>query len=226
MFINEKEQYLTFSDERLFEAIRQTQAKLIVLDPLSAYIGEFTSLNSANEVRSQFRPLIDIAKEQRCTIIVVHHMNKANGQKAVNRAVGSVDIVGAARCVLLVGRTDKDRPNERILAQVKSNLAPTGSAVVFTLGKNGIEWLEETSKTADEILGNAFSSMGRPDEQIQKAKEILTQMLSNNKPKAQSEIMEQFKSIGVSESTVKKAKVMLSIKSIKQEIYWFWVMEE
>lgn len=73
LFINEKEQYLSFSDERLLEAIRQTKAKLIVLDPLSAYIGESTSINSANEVRRQFRPLIDIAKEQGCAIVIVHH---------------------------------------------------------------------------------------------------------------------------------------------------------
>ena len=74
LFINEKEQYLSFSDERLLEAIRQTKAKLIVLDPLSAYIGESTSINSANEVRRQFRPLIDIAKEQGCAIVIVHHI--------------------------------------------------------------------------------------------------------------------------------------------------------
>ena len=122
----------------MLEAIRATKAKLIILDPLSAYIGESTSINSANEVRSQFRPLIDIAKEQGCAIVIVHHMNKAMGQKAVNRAVGSVDIVGAARSVLMIARTDKERPNERILVQVKSNLSPTGSAIVFSISENGI----------------------------------------------------------------------------------------
>ena len=163
----------------MLEAIRATKAKLIILDPLSAYIGESTYINSANEVRSQFRPLIDIAKEQGCAIVIVHHMNKAMGQKAV----GSVDIVGAARSVLMIARTDKERPNERILVQVKSNLSPTGSAIVFSISENGIEWIEETSKTADEVLGNAFSSMGRPDEQIQKAKDVLSRLLSDHKPK-------------------------------------------
>lgn len=225
LFINEKEHYLSFSDERLLEAIRATKAKLIILDPLSAYIGESTSINSANEVRSQFRPLIDIAKEQGCAIVIVHHMNKAMGQKAVNRAVGSVDIVGAARSVLMVARTDKERPNERILVQVKSNLSPTGSAIVFSLSENGIEWIEETSKTADEVLGNAFSSMGRPDEQIQKAKDVLSRLLSNHEPKPQSLIMEQFKTMGISESTVKKAKAQLNIRSVKQGTYWYWVLE-
>ena len=226
LFINEKEQYLSFSDERLLEAIRQTKAKLIVLDPLSAYIGESTSINSANEVRRQFRPLIDIAKEQGCAILIVHHMNKAIGQKALNRGVGSVDIVGAARSVLLVGRTDKERPDERILAQVKSNLAPTGNAILFSVDESGIHWLEETARTADEVLGNVFAGVGRPDEQMQKAKEMLSALLADTQPKPQSEVMRHLKEAGVSESTAKKAKALLGIRSVKQGVQWFWFLPE
>lgn len=224
LFINEKEQYLSFSDERLLEAIRQTNAKLIILDPLSAYIGESTSINSANEVRRQFRPLIDIAKEQGCAIVIVHHMNKAIGQKALNRGVGSVDIVGAARSVLLVARTDKDRPDERILAQVKSNLAPTGNAILFTVDEGGIEWREETARTADEVLGNVFAAAGRPDEQMQRAKETLSAILTDGIPKPQSEVMEKLKAVGVGESTAKKAKALLGIQSVKQGMRWFWTL--
>lgn len=224
LFINEKEQYLSFSDERLLEAIRQTNAKLIILDPLSAYIGESTSINSANEVRRQFRPLIDIAKEQGCAIVIVHHMNKAIGQKALNRGVGSVDIVGAARSVLLVARTDKDRPDERILAQVKSNLAPTGNAILFTVDEGGIEWREETARTADEVLGNVFAAAGRPDEQMQRAKETLSAILTDGIPKPQSEVMEKLKAIGVGESTAKKAKALLGVQSVKQGMRWFWTL--
>ena len=226
LFINEKEQYLSFSDERLLAAIRQTKAKLIVLDPLSAYIGESTSINSANEVRRQFRPLIDIAKEQGCAIVIVHHMNKAIGQKALNRGVGSVDIVGAARSVLLVGRTDKERPDERILAQVKSNLAPTGNAILFSVDEGGIHWLEETARTADEVLGNVFAGVGRPDEQMQKAKEMLSALLADTQPKPQSEVMRHLKEAGVSESTAKKAKALLGIRSVKQGVQWFWLLPE
>lgn len=224
LFINEKEQYLSFSDERLLEAIRQTNAKLIILDPLSAYIGESTSINSANEVRRQFRPLIDIAKEQGCAIVIVHHMNKAIGQKALNRGVGSVDIVGAARSVLLVARTDKDRPDERILAQVKSNLAPTGNAILFTVDEGGIEWREETARTADEVLGNVFAAAGRPDEQMQRAKETLSTILTDGIPKPQSEVMEKLKAVGVGESTAKKAKALLGVQSVKQGVRWFWTL--
>ena len=40
---------------------------------------------------------------------------------------------------------------------------------MFSLNENGIEWLEETAKTADEVLGNIFAAVGRPDEQMQAA---------------------------------------------------------
>ena len=221
IFISEKEKYLSFSDERLLEAVRKTNAKLIVLDPLSAYIGEETRINTANEIRRQFRPLIELAKEQRCAILIVHHMNKAIGQKAINRSVGSVDIIAAARSALLIGRTDKDRPDERILAQVKSNLAPTGNAIVFSVSDGKVEWLEETAKTADEVLGNVFAAAGRPDTQMQQAKDILSQLLADG-PKAQREIIDRMLLAGVSESTAKKAKALLAIQSVKQGAQWFW----
>ena len=221
IFISEKEKYLSFSDERLLEAVRKTNAKLIVLDPLSAYIGEETRINTANEIRRQFRPLIELAKEQRCAILIVHHMNKAIGQKAINRSVGSVDIIAAARSALLIGRTDKDRPDERILAQVKSNLAPTGNAIVFSVSDGKVEWLEETAKTADEVLGNVFAAVGRPDTQMQQAKDILSQLLADG-PKAQREVIDRMLLAGVSESTAKKAKALLAIQSVKQGAQWFW----
>ena len=67
--------------------------------------------------------------------------------------------------------------------------------------------------------------MGRPDEQIQKAKDVLSRLLSDHKPKPQSLILEQFKTMGISESTVKKAKAQLNIHSVKQGTYWYWVLE-
>lgn len=221
LFINEERKFLTFSDERLIRAIKETNAKLIILDPLSAYIGENTNINAANEVRSQYRPLIDVAKEQHCAIIIVHHINKATGQKAISRGSGSTDVIAGARSVLLVGRTDKDRPNERIMVQVKCNVGPTGNAIVFSVGENGINWIEETSKTADEVLGNVYASAGRPDEQMQMAKDIIFALVTDT-PIAQREIIQRCEQAGISVSTAKKAKALLGLKSIKQGNAWFW----
>ena len=224
-FISEKEKFLSFSDERLLTALEQTQARLIILDPLSAYIGESTQLNSANAVRSQFRPLIEIAKKQRCAILIIHHQNKQIGQKAINRGSGSVDVIAAARSALIIARTSRDRPDERILAQVKCNVGPTGNAIVFSVSNGEVEWIREDARTADEVLGNTFSEPGRHDTQLQTAKETLRQFLSAG-PRPQQEVMHMMKAAGVGESTAKKAKAQLEIRSVKQGSMWFWSLPD
>ena len=62
-FIREDRKALTFSDDRLFRAIRQVDARVLILDPLSSYIGGDVSLNMTNEVRAQFNPLIQTADD-------------------------------------------------------------------------------------------------------------------------------------------------------------------
>ncbi len=221
MFISEKEQFLTFSDPRILDALKLTKARLLILDPLSAYVGEGTQINSANAVRAQFRPLIEIAKEQNIAILIIHHQNKHQGQKAINRSAGSVDVIAAARSALLVTRAGRDSPDERILAQVKCNVGPTGNAIRFSVSDGEIEWLSEEAKTADEALGNLFAGMGRPDTQMQTAKDALSQLLAEG-PKPQREVMDCLRNAGIGESTAKKAKAQLAIRSVKQGSVWFW----
>lgn len=221
LFISEKKKFLTFSDERLLAAMEQTKARLLILDPLSAYVGEGTQLNSANAVRAQFRPLIEMAKKLRCAVLIIHHQNKQQGQKAINRGSGSVDVIAAARSALLVARAGKDAPDERILAQVKCNVGPTGNAVTFSVSNGKVEWLNDDPKTADEVLGNVFAGAGRPDTQMQAAKDALSSLLADG-PRSQQEIMALMRGAGISESTAKKAKAQLGIASRKQGPMWFW----
>ncbi len=175
-FIREDRKALTFSDDRLFRAIRQVDARVLILDPLSSYIGGDVSLNMANEVRAQFNPLIQTAKETGCAVIVVGHMNKQRGTKALYRAIGSIDIVGAARSALLIARTDKDRPDERVMAVQKCNLAPPGPAVVFSVGDK-IEWIGQTDRTADDILSGIPAPPGRPAAKAKEAEVLLRPFL-------------------------------------------------
>lgn len=222
LFINEKEKALTFSDRRIAEAVRQVGAKLVVLDPLSSYIGGDVSINLANDVRRQFNPLIEAAKETGCAIVIVGHMNKLTGTKAIYRSTGSIDVVGAARSALLIARTDRERPQERIMAVQKSNLAPTGKAILFSVGSEGVEWLEETTKTADEILGNVSAAMGgRPDTAISQAKDIISQMLADG-AKPQREVMARITAEGIGRHTGDNAKAQLGVKSFRQGDVWHW----
>ncbi len=71
--IDESKTPLRFDDTRLEAAVRQENARLLILDPLSAYIGESISMNQANEVRSAFRSLYAMAQRTGCAVLIVAH---------------------------------------------------------------------------------------------------------------------------------------------------------
>ena len=182
-------------------------------------------MNLANECRNKFNYLIKVAKETNCAVVIIGHLNKAQGMKAINRTNGSMDIVGAVRSALIIAKTDeKNKPNERVLAMQKSNLAPTGKAIVFSVEDGIVKWLDIINKTADEIL-NSSDVIGRPDNQTQNAIEILKQHLSEN-PISQKEMMIIINENGISERTVKKAKAILGVQSIKRGANWYWFLEK
>lgn len=149
IFIKEDEKSLTFGDDRIREAVEKYNAKLLILDPMSSYIGDTCSMNNANETRAEFNHLIAVAKDTGCAIVIIAHMNKAKDTSPLYRTNGSIDIAGAARSILAVTRTaNKQNPAERYLVQVKSNLAPMGSAILFEVADKGVNFLDELELSA------------------------------------------------------------------------------
>jgi predicted ATP-dependent serine protease len=96
LVIDEAEKELTLCDERLEAAVRKTGAGLIVLDPLQAYLGCEVDMHRANEVRPIFKQLCQMAERTSCAVILIGHMNKAQGLKASCRGLGSIDFRAAA----------------------------------------------------------------------------------------------------------------------------------
>ena len=76
IFIKEDEKSLSFGDNRIREAIEMYHAKLLILDPMSSYIGESCSMNNANETRAEFNHLIAVAKDTGCAIVIIAHIAK------------------------------------------------------------------------------------------------------------------------------------------------------
>ena len=132
--IDESKLELSLTDERLEQAIIETKAKLVILDPLQAYIGANVDMHRANEIRPVMKHLAEVAQRQQCAVVLIGHLNKAMGMKSSYRGLGSIDIPASARSVLLVGRI-KDNPTVRVMAQIKSSLAPEGEPIAFELNK-------------------------------------------------------------------------------------------
>ena len=98
--IDESDKSLSMVDERLEEAIVRTGARLLILDPIQAYLGGGMDMNRANEARDMTKKLGALAEKTKCAIILIGHMNKASGNKAAYRGMGSIDFFAVARSVL------------------------------------------------------------------------------------------------------------------------------
>lgn len=223
IFIKEDSKSLSFGDERIREAVIKCNAKLLILDPMSSYIGETCSMNNANETRAKFNHLIAVAKDTGCAIVIIAHMNKMKETSPLYRTNGSIDIAGAARSILAVTRTaNKDNSSERYLVQVKSNLAPTGSAIVFEVAENGVNFLDEVELTADEAFSVFAPRMGRPNDTLQAVEAQLKNILSGVGKMLATDCEAKLEANGFKKSTIKKAKKRAGVVSHKEGFSWYW----
>mgnify|MGYP003375709257 CR=1 FL=1 len=216
--IDESEKGLSMLDERLETAIVMTNAKLVILDPIQAYLGSGVDMHRANEIRPVMKHLGDIAEKYGCAIILIGHMNKASGSKSTYRGLGSIDIQATARSVLIVARV-KDDPDCRVIGHDKSSLAPEGKSIAFRLSEEtGFAWEGEIELTVDELL-NGESKLGKLDE----AKSFLYEIL-NDGPMYSTEIIAKAVEAGFKERTLYSAKKKLNISSVKEGDRWKWLL--
>ena len=214
--IDESTSELSFTDERLEQAIIETKAKLVILDPLQAYIGASVDMHRANEIRPIMKHLAEVAQRQQCAVVLIGHLNKAIGMKSSYRGLGSIDIPASARSVLLVGRI-KDNPTVRVMAQVKSSLAPEEEPIAFELNKEtGFRFIGKYNISIDDLL-NGTGSVSK----VEQAKKFLMEFLSDGTPKQQKIIQQQASYRNIGNRTLNDAKKNLNIKSFKKKT-WFW----
>lgn len=110
-FINE-EVYngLTLDDERIRQAIIEFRPRLVVIDPIQAYLGSDSDLQIAGRARKLMRRLGMWAAGYDCAIVLIGHLNKKEGSKGLYRSLGSIDVVAAARSVGYQSSTVLDEP--------------------------------------------------------------------------------------------------------------------
>lgn len=226
--IDETDKELLMTDDRLEQAIIETKARLIILDPIQAYIGATVDMHRANEIRPVLKHLGIIAEKHNCAIILIGHMNKASGSKSTYRGLGSIDIQATARSVLLVARL-RDKPNIRIMAHDKSSLAPTGDAIGFEMTEdNGMVCIGPYDITIDELLSG---NEGRGKKKLDIAENFIKEYFGTNKVIPSNEIMMEAAKRSIKRNTLLSAKKKLGITSDKEKaedgtIYWTWVMPE
>ena len=203
LVIDDSDVQLTLSDERIEKAIIENNARLVIIDPIQAYLGADVDMNRANEVRPIFMRLGQVAQRTGCAILLIGHLNKAAGMQSLQRGLGSIDIAAAVRSVMFIGKLKHD-PTMRILTHEKSSLAPPGTSLAFSLGdEGGFRWVGEYDITADEMLSGIEPQR---ETKTQQAKDLICTLLAGGKQVLSEDIDKAALERGIPGRTVRDAK--------------------
>ena len=193
-------------------------ARLVIIDPLTSYLGRGIDGNQTPAVRSVLDPLAEMAARWRAAVVGITHFSKSGGVSAINRFIGSIAFVAAARAAFVVtADPESDDPARRLFLPVKNNLAPLGSGLSFRIEQqplgNGhsasaIAWGEPVTVTAGEILAMSAAVDDRPARAD--AEEFLRDLLADG-PQPVTEIQLEAEDAGIAWRTLNRAKKAIGV---------------
>jgi hypothetical protein len=163
------ERLVTLPDDvqALEEFVVETGARLVILDPLMAFLTDRADANQDHSVRRALGELAQTAERHDVAIVVCAHLNKDEQKSLMYRVGGSIGLVGAARSILLFAHDpdDEERGPVRLVAHAKSNWAQLAATLryeieqeSFLVGEDIIETSRlvargESDLSAEQLVG-------------------------------------------------------------------------
>lgn len=210
------------------EAIASVSARLLVIDPLMAFLPGRSDSHRDQDVRSVLAPLARLADEMRCAVLIVAHNNKSRGVKALHRAGGSVGIIAATRSAFVVA-ADPEDPERRVLATIKSNLARPAVSLAYHLAEveslvARIAWDGESAHSADTLLAASDASVESSGDvgALGEARDFLRDALHSG-PKSARTIQAEARNTAITTATLRRARVAERVVVTKAAYAGGWV---
>jgi hypothetical protein len=209
-------------------AANSVHAKLIIIDPLMAFLASTTNSFRDQDIRRALAPLAIMCQRARAAALVVRHLNKNTEGNALYRGGGSIGIIGAARSGLLVARDpDDESGSSRILASTKSNLGPSTVSLRYSIQPHGMSikvcWSGESAHHAAALLAVPGGEEGRTA--VDEACEFLRTILEDGAMSAK-DALRKGDAAGFGDRTIKRAKAIIGIKARRQGFgagsTWVW----
>jgi len=214
--------------EMLRRTVLEVGARLVVIDPLMAHMASGVNTYRDQDVRAALAPFSRLADESGATILFVRHLVKSRAGQAIHQGGGSIGIIASVRSALVVVR-DPDDGRGRIVASQKSNLARASRSLRFSLeptGPNGaarIVWGGESDHLAEELL--ADPERGNDQSAIAEAVEFLRTELAEG-PRWSREVQKAHREAGLTDATIRRAKVPAGVVSIRSDGRWMWSLRD
>jgi hypothetical protein len=213
----------------LEEIIGRTQAALLIIDPLVAFLSRGHNANSDQGVRRAFHSLKGLAERTGAAIVAVRHLNKSPSANPLYRGGGSIGIIGAARCGLLL-TLDPDDSERRILASTKDNLGRPPPALAFRLMTSPdshvarVVWDGESQWTANQLLRESASGVASRS-LLAEAREWLRAALADG-PRPARDILREAREAGIARDLLYAARKFEGVSVSKQRVaggHWIWL---
>ena len=201
------------------KSIRRVGARLVVVDPLMAFLSGDTNSHRDQDVRRALAPLAGLAERTGAAVLVVRHLNKAAANNPLYRGGGSIGIIGAARMAFVVGKDPQDE-NRRVLASTKNNLAMPPQSLMFGLeeaesGSVRVNWFGQSEVSAKDILATP-QDQEHADARSE-AVEFLNDVLAYG-PLPAKQVVEEADDAGISEKTLRRAKKLLNVMVYRENV--------
>jgi DNA repair protein RadA/Sms len=205
----------------LHAAIQQYHPRLIIIDPIQAYIGAI-DMHRANETRPLLAALTRVAEQHQCAIVCIRHPSKpgTGDGKVIHRGLGSIDFIGAARTALYVEQ-HPIYPDKALMAQSKSNIGPLGRTQVYSKKDGLFRWCGVSRMTAEVMAGSARGPMPYA---FLEAVCWLEDQMNPGVPMPAQKLEDQLAQEGIRGDTIKRAKKALGIRSTQGTKGWFWTL--
>lgn len=207
---------LTFEDARIEQVLQKTKARLLVIDPMQAFLVQDSDMQNAARMRGALGKLADVAAKYQCAVVLVGHLNKAYGGKNLYRGLGSIDIAAIARSVLMISRDGAD-PSIRYMFPVKASLALEGSAIGFTFSEGQFQWIGKCDIDSSTLEGSVFAR----NEKLEQAKSYLIRILKEGALPS-TKISKMVAHLDISKRTIETAKKEVGIVAFRKENAWYW----
>jgi AAA domain len=211
----------------LRDSLRQTGARLVITDPLDAFLDPRLGGLNSPLVRHALAAVTDVIEEARAGLNMVRHLNKAvRSVSALYRGLGSIAIGAAARTGLLVGRHPDD-PELRVLACSKPSLTACPPSLAFRIvegpgGRPVLDWAGPVDLTADDLVLCPARGAGPA---LSRAVAFLEEALAGG-PCPHAEVLRRARRLGLTPRTLDRAKALLGVVSEQTSSagrnHWSW----
>lgn len=213
--------------EKLLTA--NTQVRLVVVDPISAYLGKVDS-HKNSDVRAALAPLQTMAQKHRVAVVAISHFNKSGGNgKATNAVTGSGAFVAASRATFIVTKGQASDEGLRLFVEAKNNLG-RAKALAFRIESRTVcDGIEapcivfedgEVDVNADQLLG-AKSDDNNQSKRDEAVHFLRIELESGSVPTL--EIKARARNAGIADKTLIRAKEKLGVQSAKEGYQGQWV---